>query len=49
MKYAKPSIIVLGAASGAIQEIGLSKPMFVPDNPHPTARPSSGGAYDLDE
>jgi len=49
MRYTKPSIVSLGAASSAIQLIGHGKPMFVPDNPHPTARPSSGGAYDLDE
>lgn len=49
MKYAKPSIVQLGAASSAVQHIGQGKPMSVTDATNPEAQLSSGGAYDLDE
>jgi hypothetical protein len=49
MRYQKPSIIKLGAASSAVQGIGQRKPMQVTDATNPEAQLSSGGAYDLDE
>jgi len=49
MRYAKPSIIKLGAASTAVQHIGHGKPMHVTDATNPKFELSSGGAYDLDE
>jgi hypothetical protein len=49
MKYEKPSIVKLGAASEAVQHIGHGKPMHVTDATNPEAQLSSGGAYDLDE
>ena len=48
MRYAKPSIVVLGAASVAIQ--GGTKGMpFGDAHPITNTHPSTGGAYDLDE
>jgi hypothetical protein len=48
MRYAKPTIVTLGAASLAIQ--GGAKTMAFPDaHPDTNPHPSSGNAYDLDE
>jgi hypothetical protein len=49
MRYAKPSIVKLGAASDAIQQIGTGKPLQVVDAIHPNGMLTSGGSYDLDE
>lgn len=49
MRYQKPLVVRLGAASSAIQHIGHGKPMVATDASNPDAQLSSGGAYDLDE
>jgi hypothetical protein len=49
MRYVKPSIVKLGAASSAVQHIAQGKPLSVTDASNQDAQLSSGGAYDLDE
>ena len=50
MRYVKPSITPLRAASEAIQEHGLGKPtIFAVDGPNPKDARTTGSAYDLDE
>jgi hypothetical protein len=48
MRYAKPSIMELGAASVAIQSLN-NKVMPKTDGSGATIHPSTGNAYDLDE
>jgi len=49
MRYVKPLIAKLGAASDAIQGNGVKNPHIALDAFGDTMPRSSGGAYDLDE
>lgn len=49
MKYNKPSVTVLAAASTAIQMIHAKNPQRVTDTNPLDSTLSTGGSYDLDE
>jgi len=49
MRYHKPSVLAVGAASKAIQSFHLKSPANVKDSDLANPNYSSGGCYDLDE
>jgi hypothetical protein len=49
MKYSKPQVVAVGAASAEIQGLGRKNPYRDPDADITSLFLSTGGSYDLDE